>query len=109
MFTIAVIFTGTLTDYKESEKIPGELAASINSLYTDICMIPTVDQETLAEYQENVRGLYKNIVTNFRENTWELDQIQVSLGKINESISQFAVQNAAPPILVKMRNELTKY
>ena len=27
IFTIAIIFTGTLTDYKESEKIPGELAA----------------------------------------------------------------------------------
>ncbi len=32
IFTIAIIFTGTLTDYKESEKIPGELAASIKAL-----------------------------------------------------------------------------
>ena len=29
IFTIAIIFSGVLTDYKESEKIPGELAAAI--------------------------------------------------------------------------------
>ncbi len=35
IFTIAIIFSGLLTDYKESEKIPVELAASIKSLYRD--------------------------------------------------------------------------
>jgi hypothetical protein len=29
IFTMAAIFTGVLADYKESEKIPGELAATI--------------------------------------------------------------------------------
>jgi hypothetical protein len=29
IFTMADIFTGVLADYKESEKIPGELAATI--------------------------------------------------------------------------------
>jgi len=32
IFTIAIIFTGVLSDYKESEKIPGDLASSIKSL-----------------------------------------------------------------------------
>lgn len=107
MFTIAVIFTGTLTDYKDSEKIPGELATSINSLYSDICMIPTIDQSILTEYRKNVKGLYKAIVKNFRDNEWDLYPIQSSFEKINENISQFAIQNAAPPILVKLRAELT--
>jgi hypothetical protein len=35
IFTIAIIFSGVPTDYKESEKIPVELAASIKSLYRD--------------------------------------------------------------------------
>jgi hypothetical protein len=42
IFTIAIIFTGTLTDYKESEKIPGELAASIKALYKDSKVIESV-------------------------------------------------------------------
>lgn len=107
MFTIAVIFTGTLTDYKDSEKIPGELATSIKSLYSDICMIPTVDHLTLKDYQQNVRELYEAMVNNFKNNVWNLEPIHLSFDKINENLSQFAIQNAAPPILVKMRIELT--
>jgi hypothetical protein len=106
MFTIAVIFTGTLTDYKESEKIPGDLATSFNSLYTDICMIPAVDQKTLAEYQENVRELYQIMVHNFKTNAWDQEPVQACFSKINGNILEFAEQNAAPPILVKLRNEL---
>jgi uncharacterized membrane protein len=34
-FVIAIILSGVLADYKESEKIPGELAASIEALYKD--------------------------------------------------------------------------
>jgi hypothetical protein len=107
IFTIAVIFTGTLTDYKESEKIPGDLAASINSLYSDICMIPTIDESIRNEYRNNVTELYLAIVKNFRDNEWNLEPIHFVSGKINNDISQFAIQNAAPPILVKLRNELT--
>ena len=29
IFTIAIVFAGVLTDFKESEKIPGEIATSI--------------------------------------------------------------------------------
>ena len=107
MFTIAVIFTGTLTDYKDSEKIPGELATSINSLYSDVSVIPTVDQSTLNEYKSNVKELYALMVKNFKDNEWNLEPIHAIFYKINENISQFAIQNAAPPLLVKMRIELT--
>ena len=107
IFTIAVIFTGTLTDYKESEKIPGDLAASIQSLYSDICMLPSIDLSIRNDYQKNVRNLYYAIVKNFQENSWDLDLIHSIFDKINDNISQFANQNGAPPILVKLRIELT--
>ncbi|MEI7434567.1 MAG: hypothetical protein WCJ93_09985 [Methanomicrobiales archaeon] len=32
IFTIAIILAGTLTDFKESERIPGELASAIRNL-----------------------------------------------------------------------------
>jgi hypothetical protein len=35
IFTVAIIFAGTLTDYKESEKIPNEIAVSLLTLYHD--------------------------------------------------------------------------
>src|SRR6266480_7181656 len=57
IFTIAIIFTGTLTDYKESEKIPGELAASIKALYKDSKVIESVsnNEKLKANTQSHIR------------------------------------------------------
>ena len=38
IFTIAIIFTGTFTDFKESEKVGGDLAAALKALYNDSCV-----------------------------------------------------------------------
>ena len=47
IFTIAILLTGVMTDYKESEKIPGELAASIKSLHKDFELLEfTAKKET---------------------------------------------------------------
>ena len=43
IFTIAIIFAGTLTDYKESEKIPGEIVTSIRTLYSDFTLVRVKD------------------------------------------------------------------
>jgi hypothetical protein len=42
-FVIAIILSGVLSDYKESEKIPGELAASIEALYKDTRLLAIVE------------------------------------------------------------------
>ena len=44
IFTVAIIFSGVLADFKESEKIPGDLAASLGSLYSDIQFLQVKDQ-----------------------------------------------------------------
>lgn len=107
IFTIAVIFTGTLTDYKESEKIPSDLAASIKSLYLDTCMFPTVKQEVIDRYKSHIRNLNTEIVSNFRLNTWDLASLNKVTLELNRDISDLSLENVAPPVLVKMRNELT--
>ncbi len=107
IFTIAVIFTGTLTDYKESEKIPGELAASIKSLYFDICMFPTVKPELTNQFRTHIKELHRMVVDNFRSNNWDLASLNQATNQINQDISALSIENVAPPILVKMRNELT--
>lgn len=107
IFTIAVIFTGTLTDYKESEKIPSELAASIRSLYLDPCMFPTIDKAIIAGYKDHVRDFHQVIVDNFRSNRWDIDTLHQASLQINKDIALLSAENVAPPILVKMRNELT--
>ena len=47
IFTMAILLTGVMTDFKESEKIPGELAASIKALHKDFELLEfTAKKET---------------------------------------------------------------
>ena len=105
IFTIAIIFTGTLTDYKESEKIPGELAASLKALYKDSTIL-RVDEKIVEEMRLHVKDFLKIIISNFKQNTWKLDEIETSMEKINEDIIKLSEKGAAPQFLVKLRTEL---
>jgi hypothetical protein len=57
IFTIAIILAGTLTDYKESEKIPGDIATSIRTFYSDIDPIRVPDQMLIRRMKENTAAL----------------------------------------------------
>jgi hypothetical protein len=50
-----VIFTGTLTDYKESEKIPNEIAVSLLTVYQDCKLIRPVDNQISLHLKEHAR------------------------------------------------------
>jgi len=105
IFTIAIIFTGTLTDYKESEKIPGELAASLKALYNDSMMVRNNDKIT-DDMRSHIRELLQIMISNFRKNVWELDEIGSAMDSINEDIYKLAENGVAPQFLVKLRTEL---
>lgn len=106
IFTIAIIFTGTLTDYKESEKIPSELAASLKSLYMDTRVLPLEDP-VIPLIRSHVKNLVVTINSGFRQNRWDIKKIGNDIGIINDDIHILAKKNVAPPFCVKMRVELT--
>lgn len=106
IFTIAIIFTGTLTDYKESEKIPSELAASLRSLYMDTRVIPLEDP-AIPLTRSHVKDLIVRINTCFRQNSWDIKAIGEAIGRINGDVAVLAKKNVAPPFCVKMRAEMT--
>ncbi len=105
IFTIAIIFTGTLTDYKESEKIPGELAASLKALYKDSMMVQNNDKIT-DDMRSHIRELLHVMISNFNKNVWDLDEIGSSMDSINDDICKLAENSVAPQFLVKLRSEL---
>lgn len=105
IFTIAIIFTGTLTDYKESEKIPGEIATSIKALYNDSLVLP-VDDAVTSSMRTRIRQLLQAINSNFRNNKWDLDEINSAMEAINNDIGQLCAKGLAPPFVVKLRVEL---
>jgi len=106
IFTLAIIFTGTFTDFKESEKVGGDLAASLKALYNDSRVLPLTDGEPARVFRAHVRDLHRTMNHCFRDNCWNLPDINREMDKINNDIRTLAYANVAPPLIAKLRNEL---
>jgi hypothetical protein len=106
IFTIAIIFTGTFTDFKESEKAGGDLAASLKALYNDSRVLPLTDEAPARLFRAHVRDLHRTMNHCFKDNCWNLPDINRDMDKINNDIRVLAYANVAPPLIAKLRNEL---
>ncbi|MEI6293996.1 MAG: hypothetical protein WCP36_09950 [Methanomicrobiales archaeon] len=106
IFTIAIIFTGTFTDFKESEKVGGELATSLKALYNDSRVLPLADEAPAGVFRIHVRELHRSITKCFSENTWNLSELNHAMNRINNDIRILSYANVAPPLIAKLRNEL---
>jgi hypothetical protein len=107
IFTIAIIFAGTLTDYKESEKIPSEIATSIRSFYTDLDLVRVSDKTIVQRMKENTASLLRTINTNFRNNTWSMEEMDSAVDTLNEDIGRLVDLNVPPNFIIKLKTEMT--
>jgi hypothetical protein len=107
IFTIAIIFAGTLTDYKESEKIPSEIAASIRTFYSDLDLIRVPDKTLVSRMQENTAALMRCINTNFRNNAWSMEHMDAAIDPLNADIAKLVDLNIAPNYVLKLKTEIT--
>jgi hypothetical protein len=106
IFTMAIIFAGVLTDFKESEKIPGDLATLIRTMYSDLTLIHVTDKEIIPRMQQKVCSLLAAINTNFRNNTWDLLEMDHTIDAFVEDISRLVDMNVPPQYTVKLKNEI---
>ncbi len=106
IFTLAIIFTGTFTDFKESEKVGGDLAAALKALYNDSRVLPVTDEAPVRAFRSHVRDLHRTMNRCFRENSWNLVDMNREMDKVNADIRTLAFANVAPPLIAKLRNEL---
>jgi hypothetical protein len=106
IFTVAVIFTGTLTDYKESEKIPNEIAVSLLTVYQDCKLIRPADNPISLHMRDHARALARIIVENFKTNTSNNENVRAAIAQINEDLYTLVDQNAPPQYVNKIRTEL---
>jgi hypothetical protein len=107
IFTIAIIFAGTLTDYKESEKIPGEIATSVRSFYSDLDLIRVPDHMLIHHMRENTAGMMRCISTNFRNNAWNMEEMDSAVDTINADIARLVDLNVPPNFIIKLKMEMT--
>lgn len=107
-FTIGILFAGAVTDYKEAEKIPGELAVAVKTLYGDIQVIPfeKKDASFIPLFQEQVRQLLYIITENFRSNSWKLKTVDVQLDVLTSLVQKISYSGVQANFVLKLRNEL---
>jgi hypothetical protein len=67
-FLLGFLITGVLTDYKESEKIPGEMAASLAAISDEaICIQKSKKCAQAKELLEHISGLAGDIINWFHK------------------------------------------
>ncbi|MDD1693949.1 MAG: hypothetical protein LUQ71_04430 [Methanoregula sp.] len=106
IFTIAIIFTGTFTDFKESEKVGGDLAAALKAMYNDSRVLPLADEAPARVFRSHLRDLHRTIRDGLLENRFSLADTNRAMDALNNDIRTLAYQNVAPPLIAKLRNEL---
>ena len=107
IFTIAIIYSGTLIDYKESEKIPGEIATSLRTFYSDLELVRVPDKALVKGMQEKTAALLRCINMNFRNNAWNLEEMDTAIDTINADISKLVDLNVPPNFVIKLKTEMT--
>ena len=108
-FTISIIFTGAMADFKEAEKIPGEMAVLLKAMHTDAALISPQNAECTQEKDVicHIEDLLTTVNANIRANHWHKSQLDEGINKINKDIIDLWAKGASPSPLMKLRDNLT--
>jgi len=105
IFLIGFLISGVLSDYKESEKIPSELSASIKTLFDDTYTIyKTKNSETALRFIE----FQKSFIISLTEWFYKKERTQSILYKIsmmNDFFIEFDKEGVQANYIIKLKNE----
>jgi hypothetical protein len=105
IFLIGFLISGVLTDYKESEKIPSELAASIKTLFDDTFTIfKSKNSETARQFFE----FQKLFIGSLKDWLYKKERTGSMLKKIsqmNDFFVEFDKEGVQPGYVIKLKNE----
>jgi len=105
IFLIGFLISGVLTDYKESEKIPSELTASLRTLFDDTFTIyKGKNSETARLFLDFQRTFIKSTKDWFykKERT---NSILQKISMMNEYFVEFDKEGIQAAFIIKMKNE----
>ena len=104
IFVIGLIVAGTLADYKESEKMPAEIAAALANIHEDASAM----KETNEEFDLiRLRKALANVVTAFKEDLGDGNS-RKCLAAINDLTPSFVALDrlgVPPPYVMRLRQE----
>ncbi|NBO36376.1 hypothetical protein EBU91_02405 [bacterium] len=106
IFLIGFLISGTLSDYKESEKLPGDIANAIQSMGDEAFIIlKNKDSKEAKEYIHFLMKLSDELVNWFHKKT-KTEEIYNMIFQLNEYHLKFEPQTQAN-FIVRMKNEQT--
>jgi hypothetical protein len=105
IFLIGFLITGVLSDYKESEKIPSELTASLKTLFDDTYTLHKGKNSTAAcQFMDFQKAFIIFLLDWF----YRKERTKSMLNKIsmmNDYFIDFDKEGVPAPYIVKMKNE----
>jgi hypothetical protein len=109
-FTISIVFTGAMTDFKEAQKIPGEMAILLKTLRNDAMLISSNEKEQKQgkDIVFHVENLLFVITSNLRGNFWHKSQLDEEMNQINKEIIDLWEKGIVTGLLFKIRDNLTQ-
>src|SRR6218665_2492229 len=105
IFLIGFLISGVLSDYKESEKLPRELAACFRTMYDDTYTIGRFkDSETAKAFLRYQKELYNDLNAWFYKRV-RTKEIMKKIHGMNDFLSDLEKEGIQANFLIKMKNE----
>jgi hypothetical protein len=105
IFLIGFLISGVLTDYKESEKIPSELAGSLRNLFDDSFTIyKGKNSDTAKQFIE----FQQTLIASLKEWFYKKERTQSILNKVSQMNDYFIgleKEGIQANYIIKMKNE----
>jgi hypothetical protein len=105
IFLIGFLISGVLSDYKESEKIPSELSASMRALLDDSYTIwKSKNSETAHQFMKFQKVFLSSLMDWFykKESTKSLME---KLSRMNDFFVELDKEGVIPAYIIKLKNE----
>jgi hypothetical protein len=105
IFLIGFLISGVLSDYKESEKIPSELAVSLRSLLDDtLTNLKGKDSETAKRFME----FHRTFATKINDWFYKKERtrsILAEISRMNDFFVDFEKEGIQANYIIKLKNE----
>lgn len=105
IFLLGFLISGVLSDYKESEKIPGELAAVLESIYDESYTIlkgkNSVTAKKFIDYQKSLG----NSLNDWFIKKEKTQSILKKISAMNDYFVEFEKEGVQAGFIIKMKNE----
>jgi hypothetical protein len=105
IFLIGFLISGVLSDYKESEKIPTELAASIKTLYDDAWSVYKVKNSEAARQFMQYQKSFVNTLMDWFYKREKTKNILKKISDMNSYFIDMDKEGIQINYIIKMKNE----